>query len=127
MPEGEIERVAEFLMRMHLGGVIILRELNVYENDASFHYKGEAFHIYLDEWSKYNTYEEFREKLTNWLEEEYAKIMDRKRRTEENRRRGDELSNWLVDELEKRRFKVKSINIYPDEDGLSIELYVEPF
>jgi hypothetical protein len=127
MPEGEVEEVAEFLMRMHFEGLITLKELNVYDHEASFHYKDEVFRIDLVEWSKYPTYEEFRAKLVEWLENEYSRILEGRRRTEENRRLGEELSKWLVDELERRRFKVKSIQLYPGEDGISIELYVEPY
>jgi cobalamin-dependent methionine synthase I len=126
MPEGEVEEVAEFLMRMHFEGLITLKELDIYDHEASFHYKDEVFHIDLAEWS-YPTYEEFKAELINWLEGEYSRIMDRKKRTEENRKLGDELSNWLVNVLEERRFKVKSIQLYPDEDGISIELYIEPY
>jgi hypothetical protein len=125
MPEGEpIEKTAEYLMRMHFEGLITIKNLDVYDHEADFKYKGEVFHIDLAEWSNY-TYEEFRAKLVEWLESELARIMDRKKRTEENRRLGDELSNWLVNALEERRFKVKSIQLYPDEDGVSIELYIE--
>jgi hypothetical protein len=87
MPEGEpIEKTAEFLMRMHFDGVIILKELDVYDHEASFHYKDEVFHIDLVEWSNYPTYEEFKEKLIGWLEEEYARIVENRRKREENRR-----------------------------------------
>jgi len=128
MPEGEpIEKTAEYLMRMHFEGLITIKNLDVTDHEADFKYKGEWFHIDLVEWSNYNTYEEFKEKLINWLEGEYSRIMDRKKRTEENRKLGDELSNWLVNALEERRFKVKSIQLYPDEDGITIELYIEPY
>jgi len=127
MPEGEVEKTAEWLMKMHFEGLITLKELDIYDHEASFHYKDEVFHIDLVEWSKYPTYEEFRAKLVEWLESELARIMDRKKRTEENKKLGDELSNWLVNALEERRFKVKSIQLYPDEDGITIELYIEPY
>ena len=44
-----------------------------------------------------------------------------------NKRLSEKLSRWLVNELERRRFKVKAIEVVPDEFGISIELRVEPY
>jgi hypothetical protein len=126
MPEGEpIEKTAEYLMRMHFEGLITIKNLDVYDHEADFKYKGEVFHIDLVEWSNY-TYEEFKEKLINWLEGEYSRILEGRRKREKNERVSEKLSIWLVDELEKRGFKVEAYNSYPDEDGITIELRVSP-
>jgi hypothetical protein len=126
MPEGEVEEVAEFLMRMHFEGLITIKNLDVYDHEADFAYKDEVFHIDLVEWSKYPTYEEFKAKLVEWLEGEYSRILEGRRKREENERVSEKLSIWLVDELEKRGFKVEAYNSYPDEDGITIELRVVP-
>jgi hypothetical protein len=126
MPEGEVEKTAEYLMRMHFEGLITIKNLDVYDHEADFKYKGEVFHIDLVEWSKYNTYEEFRAKLVEWLEGEYARIVENRRKREENERVSEKLSIWLVRELEERGFKVEAYNSYPDEDGITIELRVVP-
>jgi len=44
-----------------------------------------------------------------------------------NKRLSEKLSRWLVNELERRRFKVKEIEVIPDKFGISIELRVEPY
>jgi len=113
-------------MRMHFEGLITIKELDIYDHEADFKYKDEVFHIDLVEWSKYPTYVEFKEKLVGWLEGEYSRILEGRRKREENERISEKLSIWLVDELEKRGFKVEAYNSYPDEDGITIELRVSP-
>jgi hypothetical protein len=44
-----------------------------------------------------------------------------------NKKLSEKLGRWLVNELERRRFKVKAIEVVPDEFGISIELRVEPY
>jgi hypothetical protein len=44
-----------------------------------------------------------------------------------NKKLSEKLGRWLVNELERRRFKVKAIEVSPDEYGTTVELRVEPY
>jgi hypothetical protein len=59
-----------WLVKMHKECLITIRDFDSKNHGAVVEYVGERFYVDLDLFLSVNTYEEFREKLLNWLKEE---------------------------------------------------------
>jgi len=58
-----------WLVKMHQECLITIREFDSKNHVAVVEYAGVSFHVDLDHFLTVNSYEEFKEKLLNWLKE----------------------------------------------------------